>query len=224
VVVRRLTDLPCDVPITLRMMRHGLGEYNATFVKLYDGGLCMEVEAAGGGCGARVQALYLKPTGLHRELAYQLYWMTNPQCEVTQWITTRSLPVLKVFLTEYRSSQKVYASTSERLRSDGLRISISRLIDEARVRVLGFPGKYTLHPAALALLDGALERAEEVTASLSRIPRREALSSISSESRPVYDPSTGVAYHFTKKGERLFWFPDFKTKSEPKSSVANQIG
>ena len=223
-VVRRLTGLPCDVSITLRMMRHGLGEYDATFVKLYDGGLCMEVEAAGGGCGARVQALYLKPTGLHRELAYQLYWMTNPQCEVTQWITTRSLPVLKVFLTEYRSSQKVYASTSERLRSDGLRISISRLIDEARARVLGFPGKYTLHPAALALLDGALERAEEVTASLSRIPRREALSSISSESRPVYDPSTGVAYHFTKKGERLFWFPDFKTKSEPKSSVANQIG
>gem|GEM_PF-4948036 len=215
-VVRRLTGLPCDVPIALRMRRHGLGEYSATLVKLYDGGLCMQVEAAGGGCGARVQALYLKPTGLHRELAYQLYWMTNPQCEVTQWITTRSLPVLKVFLTDYRSSQKVYASTSERLRSDGLRISISRLIDEARVRVLGFPGKYTLHPAALALLDGALERAEEVTASLSRIPRREALSSISSESRPVYDPSTGVAYHFTKKGERLFWFPDFKTKSEPK--------
>ena len=212
-IVRTLTELPCDIPITFNVRRRGLDNFDVAFAKLFDGGLCMEVCAAEGDRGVMITALYPKPTGLHRELAHQLFWMSHPQCEATQWLTMGSAVVLDSFLAEYDRSPNVHASTAWNLRSKGLRASIGRLIDEARVRELGNVGVSTLHPAALSFLREMLSRSKEVHAAALTIPRRVP---ISSDHRPVYDPSTGVAYHFTKTGERVYWWPDFKTKSDHK--------
>jgi hypothetical protein len=58
-----------------------------------------------------------------------------------------------------------------------------------------------------------LGRAEEVHAHACATSERTPIPD--SESAKVrYDPSTGVAYHFTQSGRRLYHWPKFKTKSE----------
>ena len=212
-VVAVLHGLPCDTEVVFRMRRGSQVHFDATFQKLYDGGLCMDVKEGAEGSGAVILQQYPKPAGLHRELAHQVYWMTHQQCEATQWLTAGAESALSDFLCEYDKSSVLYSSTAWNLRPKGLRASIGRLIDESRVGDLTASGKYSVHPAALSFLRAMLSRARQVRASLLAIPGRE---TIPAAARPCYNPSTGVAYHFTKLGERLCWWPDFKTQSDGK--------
>lgn len=148
---------------------------------------------------------------LTHEIATQLHGTSHKQCEATQWLTFNDRVLLRVFFCSYKRDGGFYRSCVDKLKSGMLRKSVARLIDTARYP--GWNGRFWLHPAADDLLRAMLARADEVhadacsTSSRSKIPQSD-----SADAR--YDPSTGVAYHFTQSGRRLHNWPNFKTKAE----------
>jgi hypothetical protein len=148
---------------------------------------------------------------LIQELANQLHGTSHKQCEATQWLTFNDRTVLCNFFIAYKRDGGFYRSSVDSLKHGMLRKSLTRLIDAARYE--GWNGRFWLHPAADNLLRAMLTRAEEVhAAAVSTFCRVRISESESAEVR--YDPSTGVAYHFTQSGRRLYQWPKFKTKSE----------
>jgi hypothetical protein len=148
---------------------------------------------------------------LAHEIAVQLLGATHKQCEPTQWLTFHDRSILREFFLEYKLRGGFYRSSVEALKRGMLRKSVVRLIDAGRYK--GWNGLFWLHPAAETLLSSLLERADEVYMSACAANARNPI--LESESAKVrYDPSTGVAYHFTQSGRRLYHWPKVKTKSE----------
>lgn len=148
---------------------------------------------------------------LVQAIAIQFRGMTNKQCEATQWLQKKDCQVLTDFFANYDADRHFKSGVSYVLRRRELRTSVANLIEAAGVEVTGKPGCFTLHPIAESLLREMLRRANEVRADLMKIPRRKR---IPEHEQPPYDPSTGVAYNFTKHGKRLYWWPKFKTQSD----------
>jgi len=148
---------------------------------------------------------------LVQAIAVQFRGMTNKQCEATQWLQKKVCKVLTDFFAKYDADGHFKSGVSHVLRKRQLRASVALLIEAAGLEVIGKPGCFTLHPIAESLLREMLRRANEVRADLMKIPRRKL---IPEHERPPYDPSTGVAYNFTKHGKRLYWWPKFKTQAD----------
>ena len=148
-----------------------------------------------------------------RELAYQFHSFNNKQCESTQWLTSGDRRLLAVFLRDYETNGGFFRSCFGTLAGSLMRRSLARLIDTGCYR--GWNVFFWLHPAVMALLKAMLQRAEAVNSEGARAPERKPIPEAERDmNQNKYDPSTGVAYHFTENGRRLHYWPKFLCKAQ----------
>jgi hypothetical protein len=147
---------------------------------------------------------------LIHEIALQLHGINHKQCEATQWLTSNDRAVLRKFLDDYTNNGGFYPSEAAMLAGQ-MRRSLGRLINAA-----GFPGwngLRWLNSAAKTMLEAMLTRAHTVHSEATATQGRKEIPYLERE-KNRYDPSTGVAYHFTQSGRRLFYWPKYKCRSE----------
>ena len=190
-----------------------------------NGKLCLMITRAVQGKGVCVhgfttpsdESMPLPPppsVALLYEVAKQISNMNNKQCESTQYLPKQSRALLSDFLSSYVQNGGFTASVIWGLSSSGyFRKSVLRLIDAAHYDGLG--NKRWLHPAVYSMLQGMLSRASDVHAEALKGPPR-----IPVSSQSPYDPSTGVAYHFTQSGERLYEWPKYYNLNSDSSCVS----
>jgi hypothetical protein len=133
------------------------------------------------------------------EIAAQIHGINNKQCESTQWLIKSDRDALRVFLVSYVENGGLFLSDIAALESAHARKSVVRLIGAARYDGLG--GKKWLHPAIFSMLNAMVVRADFVHSEALSTPARVP---VSPDKAIPYDPSTGIAYHFTESGGRLY--------------------
>jgi hypothetical protein len=144
------------------------------------------------------------------EIALQIHGINHKQCEATQWLTSSDRAVLRSFFSDYKDHGGVRPSAVDALARQ-MRRSVVRLIKAASYS--GWNGRLLLNSAAESMLKAMIERADAVHSAASVTQPREAIPD-SDRDKNRYDPSTGVAYHFTQSGRRLFYWPRYRCKSE----------
>jgi hypothetical protein len=147
---------------------------------------------------------------LIHEIAVQIHGINHKQCEATQWLTSNDRTVLREFIKNYKENGGFYASTVKAL-SLQMRRSVVRLIDAASYP--GWNDRLWLNSAAESMLNALLDRADAVHLAAATNSGRTAILD-SDRDKNRYDPSTGVAYHFTQSGRRLYYWPKYRSRSE----------
>ena len=147
---------------------------------------------------------------LIHEIAQQIHGINHKQCEATQWLTSNDRTVLREFLDNYKEKGGFHQSTVAAL-SYQMRRSVARLISAASYH--GWNDRLWLNSATESMLNAMLDRAEAVHLAAASTSGRMAIPNLDRD-KNRYDPSTGVAYHFTQSGSRLYYWPKYRCRSE----------
>jgi hypothetical protein len=152
--------------------------------------------------GVMPQPAEVPTRAILHELAVQFHGTSNKQCEFTQWLNKSDRDALRIFLASYYENGGLVLSDIDKLESSIVRRSVVRLIRVARYQ--GLNGKTWLHPAVHTMICAMVKRSNDIHVEAQATPARVPLAA---ESAAPYDPSTGVAYHFTASGRRLYRWP-----------------